>query len=478
MNLKMIRYIIGWVLIFEAIFFAVPVITAIIYGEKAIWAFLACALFSLAVGRAFTRKKPKDTTLYSKEGYVIVALAWIVLSLVGAVPFVITKATPTYIDAIFEIVSGFTTTGSSIMTSVEALPYSVNIWRCFSHWVGGMGVLVFLMAFLPLSGGQNMHILKAESPGPDVSKLVPRVKKTALILYAIYAAMTVILFLALVIEGMPVFDALCTSFGTAGTGGFGIKNDSIASYSTLIQVTVTVGMLLFSVNFNSYFLVLHGKIKDSFTSEVRAFFLIVIAAIGFITLEIYGQFESVGMAVNHAAFSVASLISTTGYMSTDFDLWPAFSKTILVLVIFIGACAGSTGGGLKVSRVVILLKGIKNEIHSMLHPRQIKKVSFDGKPADNALVRAVLVYFACYIIMFTVLLVLVSTEGHDLVTSFTAVATTFNNVGPGLNMVGPTQNFAFWSPFSKLVFSFAMLAGRLELFPMLVLFYPKTWKRA
>ncbi len=478
MNLKMIRYIIGWVLIFEAIFFAVPVITAIIYGEKALWAFLACALFSLAIGRSFTRKKPKDTTLYSKEGYVIVALAWIVLSLVGAVPFVITKATPTYIDAIFEIVSGFTTTGSSIMTSVEALPYSVNIWRCFSHWVGGMGVLVFLMAFLPLSGGQNMHIMKAESPGPDVSKLVPRVKKTALILYAIYAVMTVILFLALVIEGMPVFDALCTSFGTAGTGGFGIKNDSIASYSTVIQITVTVFMLLYSLNFNSYFLLLHGKLKDSFTAEIKTFLCIVIISVGIITLEIHGQFESLGMALNHAAFSVASLISTSGFMSTDFDLWPSLSKSILVLVMFIGACAGSTGGGFKVSRLVILFKGVKNEIHAMLHPRQIKKVSVDKKPVNDAVVRAVLVYLACYVMIFVVTLLLISIEGYDTTTNFTAVAATFNNIGPGLNMVGPTQNFAFWSPFSKLVFSFAMLAGRLELFPMLVLFYPKTWKRA
>ncbi len=478
MNLKMIRYIVGWVLIFEAIFFAVPIITAAVYGEKAIISFLLCALLSFGLGKLFTWKRPKDTTLYSKEGFVIVALAWIVLSLVGALPFVMTGVCKSYIDAIFEIISGFTTTGSSIMTDVESLPNSINIWRCFAHWVGGMGVLVFLMAFVPLSGGQNMHIMKAESPGPEVSKLVPRVKKTAIILYAIYSAMTVMQFIILVIEGMPVFDSLCTAFGTAGTGGFGIKNDSMAGYTTVIQVTVTVFMLLYSINFNSYFLLLRLKLRDSFNCEVRVFLCIVIAAIGLITLQIYDSYESVGLALNHAAFSVASLISTSGYMSADFDLWPALSKSILVLVMFIGACAGSTGGGIKVSRIVILFKGVKNEVDAMLHPRQVKKVSLDGKPVDNSVVRAVLVYLACYTMIFVACLLLISWEGYSLTTNFTAVAATFNNIGPGLEMVGPTQNFAFWSPFSKLVFSFAMLAGRLELFPMLVLFYPKTWRRS
>lgn len=477
MNTKMIRYILGWLLIFEAIFFTIPVITAVIYKEQAVWSFAVCAVICFVAGKLLSLKKPNDTTLYSKEGFVIAALSWIVMSIFGAFPFIMTKVTSSYIDALFETVSGFTTTGSTIFGNVEALPKSINIWRCFTHWIGGMGVLVFLMAFLPLSGGENMHIMKAESPGPSVSKLVPRVKTTALILYSIYFLLTVLQFVILVVEGMPVFDSVCTAIGTAGTGGFGIKNDSLAGYSTTVQVTVTVFMILFSINFNSYFLLINRKIRDAFNCEVRAFLLIVAISSGLIVLDMHSAFDTIGEAINHATFSVASLISTSGYMSVDFDKWKSISKTVLVLVMFIGACAGSTGGGIKVSRIVILFKGVKNELSTIIHPRQIKKVSVDKRPIEDNTVRGVLVYFACYILIFTVSLLLISWEGHGLITNFTAVTTTLNNVGPGLELVGPTQNFAFWSIPSKLVFIFNMLAGRLELFPMLVLFYPKTWKK-
>lgn len=476
MNKKMIRYIVGWILIFEAVFFTIPIITSIIYRERAVVSFAICAALCIIFGKLLTLKKPRDTTLYSKEGYVIAALSWIVMSIFGAVPFMLTGVTNSYVDALFETVSGFTTTGSTIFSDVESLPRSINIWRCFTHWIGGMGVLVFLMAFLSLSGGQNMHIMKAESPGPSVSKLVPRVKRTALILYTIYSLMTILQFVILVIEGMPVFDSVCTALGTAGTGGFGIKNDSLAGYSTLIQVTVTVFMILFSINFNSYFLLLNRKVKDAFNCEVRAFLIIVAVSSALIVLDMHSAFDSIGAAIKHATFSVASLISTSGYMSVDFDKWNALSKTVLVLVMFIGACAGSTGGGIKVSRIVILFKGVKNELSAMIHPRQIKKVSVDKHPIEDSTVRGVLVYLACYVLIFVVSILLISWENRSLVTNFTAVTTTLNNIGPGLDMVGPTQNFAFWSVPSKLVFIFNMLAGRLELFPMLVLFYPKTWK--
>lgn len=477
MNYKMIRQTLGWILIFEAVFFCIPLITAIVYKESAVWSFLICIAICLVLGRLLTFKKPKDTTLYSREGFVIVALSWIVMSIFGCLPFLMSGVTTSFIDALFETVSGFTTTGASIFAAVEDLPYSINMWRCFTHWIGGMGVLVFLMVFLPLSGGQNMHLMKAESPGPSVSKLVPRVRTTALILYAIYFALTVIELVVLLILKMPLYDAICASFGTAGTGGFGVKNDSMANYSPAIQTAVTVFMLLFSINFTSYFLILSFKIKDAFNCEVRSFLFIVFVSVGLITLNVYSSFDSLGEALRHAAFSLASIISTTGYATVDFDLWPSLAKGILVLSMFIGACAGSTGGGVKVSRVVILIKGVINELRTFIHPRQVKKVSMDSRSVEDATVRAVMVYIACFVVIFIGSVLLISWEGHSLTTNFTAVAATLNNIGPGLEAVGPTQNFAFWSIPSKLVLIFDMLAGRLELFPMLVLFYVRTWKK-
>ena len=352
------------------------------------------------------------------------------------------------------------------------------MWRSFTHWVGGMGVLVFIMAFLPLSGGQNMHIMRAESPGPEVSKLVPRVRNTAMILYVIYFAMTAIMFIALVISGMGVFEAINTAFSTAGTGGFGIKNDSLASFPAVQQVIVTVFMLLFSINFNSYYLALKMKFKDAFNSEVRAFLLIVFAAIVIVTVNISSSFESIGEALRHAAFSVSSIISTTGFSTENFDLWPELSRTVLVLVMFIGACAGSTGGGIKVSRILILFKGVARELRTLVHPRQVKKITIDSRPVDREVTRSVNAYIATFMLVFVASVIALSFENRDLITNFTAVAATINNIGPGLGGVGPASNFAAFSPFSKLVLIFDMLAGRLELFPMLILFSPLTYKKS
>lgn len=478
MNYGMIRYTLGWLLLFEAGFFAVPLITAAAFWEVEFFAFLAAMAICLAIGLLLTYKKPKSQVLYAKEGFVIVSLSWILISLFGALPFIFTGSTTSFIDALFESVSGFTTTGSSIFSDVESLAKSVLMWRSFTHWVGGMGVLVFIMAFLPLSGGQNMHIMRAESPGPSVSKLVPRVKNTAIILYVIYFVITFIMFITLLFADMNVFEALNTAFATAGTGGFGFKNDSFASATAAQQIIVTVFMLLFSINFNSYYLVLKLKFKDALNSEVRAFLLIVLTAVAIITVNIASSYENLGDAIRNAAFTVSSLMSSTGFATANFDLWPELSKTVLLLVMFVGACAGSTGGGIKVSRILILLKGFVRELRTLLHPRQVKKITIDSRPVENEVVRSVNAYIACYIVIFVSSLILISFDSFDLVTNFSAVLATINNIGPGLNAVGPTSNFAAFSVFSKIVLIFDMLAGRLELFPMLILFSPLTWKRS
>ncbi|MBQ9112867.1 MAG: TrkH family potassium uptake protein [Clostridia bacterium] len=476
MNYRMIKYTLGWLLLFEAGFFLVPLLTAAVYGESEIWCFAVSMLICIAAAGLLFIGRPRSRVLYAREGFVIVALSWIFLSIFGAIPFVLSGVTPSYVDALFETVSGFTTTGASILPRVEDAPRCILMWRSFTHWVGGMGVLVFIMAILPLSGGQNMHIMKAESPGPSVSKLVPRVRTTALILYVIYFALTVLQFVLLLLGGMSVFDALNTSFSTAGTGGFGFRNDSMASFSSYIQIVVTVFMLLFSLNFSSYYLAFKGRFKDAFNSEIRVFIAIVAVSTAAITLNIRDSFATVGEAIKHAAFSVASIISTTGFMTVDFDLWPQFSKMVILMVMFIGACAGSTGGGIKVSRIIILFKGIGREIKTLLHPHRVRKITMDARPVDREVVRSVNSYIMVYVLVFFASMVIVSFDNHSFTTGFTAVSATINNVGPGLDMVGPTQNFSFFSIPSKLVLIFDMLAGRLELFPMLLLFTPSTWR--
>ena len=477
MNYKMIRNILGWLLLFEAGFMLVPLITGICYGERETLFFAVTMILCATIGGLCAWNKPKDSVLYAREGFVIVSLSWIALSLFGAIPFFISGVIPNYLDALFETISGFSTTGASILAEVESLPKCMLMWRSFTHWVGGMGVLVFIMAFMPLSGGQNMHIMKAESPGPSVSKLVPRVKTTALILYSIYLVMTFIMFIMLLCGGMNVFESLTTAFGTAGTGGFGVRNDSMTSYSPYIQWVVTAFMLLFSVNFSCYYLILVGRVKDAFNAEFRTFVTVVGVAILILTLNVRGLFDTLGEGVRHVAFTVATLISTTGFSTVDFNAWPELSRCLLVLIMFIGACAGSTGGGLKISRLMILIRGAFNEIGSLIFPRRVKRVTVDGHPVDAEIVRTTNVYITWYLLVFVASVILISFDDFDLITNFTAVTATINNIGPGLSMVGPTGNFAHFSVVSKLVLMFDMLAGRLELFPMLVLFSPKTWKK-
>ncbi len=477
MNFRMVSYVLGWIFVFQSLFMLVPSITAICFGEAALWCFLISAVICAAIGVPFIIKKPANTRLFSREGGVIVALSWIILSVTGALPFVISGEIPSFIDAVFETASGFTTTGASILSDVEVLSKSLIMWRSFTHWVGGMGVLVFIMAFLPLSGGQNMHIMKAESPGPSVSKLVPRVRTTAFLLYAIYFVLTLTEFLLLLFGGMTIFEALNTAFATAGTGGFGIYNSSLGGFSPYIQIVVTVFMLLFSVNFNSYFFIISGKFKEAFNTEFRVFFIIVAAATAMITFNIKDLYSSVGEALRHSAFTVASLISTTGFSTADFNLWPELSRTLLVMIMFIGACAGSTGGGMKVSRIIILFKSMAKELLVMVHPKQVKKIKMNSHTIEHEVVRSVNVYIVAYMLVFVISLVIISFDNHDLITNFTAVTATINNIGPGLDLVGPTANFGFFSPVSKIVLIFDMLAGRLELFPMLLLFTPATWKK-
>ena len=477
MNTSMIRYILGQILKLQSLFLLLPSLTAIIYNEAAFVPYITVAFSCFVLGVVMTWDKPEDTVFYLKEGCVATALSWIVLSLSGAFPFVLTGEIPHFVDALFETASGFTTTGSSILSNVEALTHSSLIWRSFSHWVGGMGVLVFLLAVIPMSGGSNINLMKAESPGPSVGKLVPKIRSTARILYMIYIGLCIIMFFMLLLGKMPVFDALTTTFGTAGTGGFGIKNDSIASYSPYIQWVVTIFMLLFGVNFNAYYLILFHNAKKAFKmEEVRWYFGIIFLSVFVIFTDLMQFYPSLGDAVRDSFFQVASIITTTGFATADFNLWSATSKSTLVLLMFVGACAGSTGGGLKVSRLMILVKTIFKELTSYTHPKSIVKIKMDGKPIEHEVVRSANVYFITYMIIFVVSIFCLTFENIDLISIFTAVTATFNNIGPGLEMVGPTANFAHFSDFSKLVMIFDMLAGRLELFPLLMLFHPEIWK--
>ena len=478
MNYRVVAYILGWVLNIEAGLMMLPFIVAIIYGEiNKGMSFVWVALGSVLVGTLLVIKKPKDTNFYLKEGFVTVALSWIMMSVVGALPFVINGDIPHFVDAFFETVSGFTTTGASILSDVEALAQCSLFWRSFTHWIGGMGVLVFLLAIIPMAGGTHMNLMKAESPGPSVGKIVPKVKNNAIFLYGIYVALTVIMVIFLIAGGMSLFESLCTAFGTAGTGGFGIRNDSLISVSPYIQWVVTIFMILFGVNFGVYFLIVTGRFKQALRhEEARAYLAIIFVAAAIMFIDLRDIIKGTGEAIRHIFFQIGSIITTTGFSSTDFDMWPETSRTILVLLMFIGACAGSTGGGIKVARIVILFKTFVKEIISFLHPRSVKKVKIEGKVVEHETLRATNVYFATFMLLFVSSILLISFEGYDMVTNFTAVAATINNIGPGLSMVGPTGNFAFFSDFSKLVLCFDMLAGRLELFPLLLLFCPSVWK--
>lgn len=478
MNYRIILNTLGWVLNIEAAAMLLPLICAAIYGEECIITFALCIVICFIFGFTLTLKSPKKKSMYSREGFISVALSWIVLSIFGALPFFLSGYIPNFIDALFETVSGFTTTGASILSDVEALPKSLIFWRSFTHWIGGMGVLVFLVALLPLSGGSNLHLIKAESPGPSVSKLVPKVRSTAKILYQMYLVMTIIEIVLLLFGGLSLFEALTLSFGTAGTGGFAIVNSGCADYTPYVQNVITIFMILFGIDFSLYYLLLLGKVRDVIRSdEVKAYLGIITAAIVIITLNCRDLFASVWDALRHAAFQVGSIITTTGYATTDFNLWPELSKSILVLLMFIGACAGSTGGGIKVSRIIILCKTIFKELTSVIHPNSTRKITMNGRPVEHNVVRGINVYMAAYLAIFAASVLIISIDNFDFTTNFTAIAATLNNIGPGLSGVGPMSNFSAYSGLSKLVMVADMLIGRLEIFPMLVLFFPAAWRK-
>ncbi|MBQ8260820.1 MAG: TrkH family potassium uptake protein [Lachnospiraceae bacterium] len=478
MNYGIIGYILGWVLTIESLFMFLPCIIAAIYREETGWTFLTVAVIGLLTGFIITRRKPKNTVFFTREGFVIVSLSWILMSIVGAIPFVLNGDIPNFTNALFETISGFTTTGASILADVEALSKCSLFWRSFTHWIGGMGVLVFLLAILPMTGGHNMHLMRAESTGPAVGKLVPKVKETAKILYMIYFCMTVVQIVLLLIAGMPWFDAVTTAVGTAGTGGFGIKADSMAGYSPAIQWIVTIFMILFGVNFNMYYLLLGKNKLNAFKlEEVRWYFVVILVSTGIITANIASTYSNLSDAVRDAAFQVGSIITTTGFATTDFVIWPMASQVILVILMFLGACAGSTGGGVKISRIVIMLKAVKQEVMYLLHPKSVKMIKMDDKALDKSVVRNVTVFLATYVLIYIVSLILVSFDNFDFTTTFTGVMATLNNIGPGLGAVGPAGNFDGFSDLSKYVLMFDMLAGRLELYPMLLLLTPAVWKK-
>ena len=439
---------------------------------------LTLALIAVNTLMLFLICRGAPSAFYAKEGLVCVGACWIVLSAVGCLPFWISREIPSYVDAFFEIVSGFTTTGASIVPEVEKLSKGILYWRSFSHWLGGMGVLVFLLAFTGGKGqGFTMHLLRAESPGPSVGKLVPKMRTTAAILYIIYIAMTIINFLFLVLGDMPVFDAVCTAMGTAGTGGFGIKNDSMAGYSPYLQNVTTVFMILFGVNFSCYYLLLIRQWKSVISDEeVKTYFGIILGSILLIAWNTRSLYGTLDETIRHTAFQVGSIITTTGFATVDFDLWPSFSKTILLCLMVVGACAGSTGGGLKLARLLLLLKGVRRNIRKMLNPRRVEVVRNNGGIVNEKILDNTNAYFSAYVVIIFLVFLVISLDGFSVGTNFSAVLCTFNNIGPGLEAVGPTCNFSQFSNLSKLVLSWAMLAGRLEIFPMLVLFSGSTWK--
>ena len=451
MNYSMVLYILGYILKFESAFLMLPALVSLIYQERAGIPFVITAAICLVLGIVFTHKKPSSSTVYTREGFVTVALSWIVMSIFGAIPFVWNGDIPYYVDALFETVSGFTTTGSSILSDVESLSHASLFWRSFSHWIGGMGVFVFIMSILPLMGGSTINLMKAESPGPSV------------ILCAL---------------GMPLFESLLTSFGTTGTGGFGFRNDSFASFSPAIQNTVTTFMILSGINYTFYFCILSRRIKDAFRiEEVRWYLFLIFASVGMITYNIRPLYANTRDALRNAFFQVGAIITTTGYSTADFDMWPALSQTILVTLMFVGACAGSTGGGMKVSRLVILFKTIRKELSLIIHPREIRKIRMDGHVVEHSTLRSTNVFLVIYFILLMLSTLIISLDEFDFTTNFTAVVSCLNNIGPGLNRVGPAQNFSIFSPLSKVVLIFDMLAGRLELFPLMILFMPSTWRK-
>lgn len=479
MNRRIVFNMIGKMVLSEAILLLLPTAISFFYGESCAFACLIAAFIAFLFGGAlFLFSKPKNNVIYAKEGFVIVAFSWLFMSAIGALPFYLSNEIPSYADAFFECVSGFTTTGATILKDVEALSNGLLFWRSFTHWVGGMGVLVFVMAILPSATDRPIHLIRAEMPGPIVGKLLPRAKDTAKILYIIYIFMTTVEIILLKIGGMPLFESVIHSFGTAGTGGFGLKSDSIGGYSPYIQWVIAIFMLFFGINFNLYYLILIKKLKTALKSvELWVYLGIVAVSTILITASIFEIYKNIPDAVRHAFFQVSTIITTTGYSTSDFNLWPEFSKCILLILMFVGGCAGSTAGGLKVSRVVILYKHLRNEFRRMIHPRSVNVVKFEEKKVDSATISGVSIYLFIYILALFSILLLLCLEDFSFTTNFSAAVSCFNNVGPGLDAVGPMSSYADYSAFSKIILSFAMLLGRLEIFPLLIAFSPATWSK-
>ena len=481
MNYKMMGRFLAQILFIEAFFMIPALAVSLGYGESGpAQAFLITIVLVFAISVVlYLICRGAPSAFRAKEGLVCVSISWIILSALGCLPFYLSREIPSYVDAFFEIVSGFTTTGASIVPAVEELSHGILYWRSFSHWVGGMGVLVFLLAFTGEKGqGFTMHLLRAESPGPNVGKLVPKMRKTAGILYLLYICLTVLNVIFLLLGDMPLFDSVCHAFGTAGTGGFGIKNDSLASYSPYLQNVTTIFMILFGVNFSCYYLLLLKQFRSVFKDEeLRTYFGIILVSILLISLNIRHLYPTLEETVRHAAFQVGSIITTTGYATTDFDMWPAFSKTLILLLMVCGASAGSTGGGIKVARVLLIFKSLTRNIRQVISPRKVELVRNNGQVVDQKILDNTNAYLAAYVIIIFAVFLIISLDGFSIGTNFSAVLCTFNNIGPGFEAVGPTCNFSAYSDLSKLVLSWAMLAGRLEIFPMLVLFSKNTWKK-
>ncbi len=479
MNKRMTSYILGRMLGVEALVLLLPAVVSLIYGENGWKAFLLTSAVLLVVFFAFGRKKPKDSKIYGKDGFIIIACAWILWSIFGAMPFWISREVPSYVDALFETVSGFTTTGSTILTNIEGLSYGLQFWRCLTHWIGGMGVLVFVMVIVSLEDKNSMHLMRAEVPGPETDKLVPKARDSAKILYGMYFVLTFLEVIFLRFGGMNWYDSIIHSFSTAGTGGFGNRNNSIAYYdSAYIDGVITVFMILFGINFNMYYFILLKKFKLVFKNEeVRTYLGIIAVSTAAITIHITRMYGSTLKAFRYAVFQVASVITTTGFMTADYNMWTEFSKCILLGIMMIGACAGSTGGGMKVSRILIMVKSVGREIKRLLHPKSVNVVKVNGKKVTEDILQGVYMYFVAYVGIFAISVLLISLNNFDFATSFSGVLTAINNVGPGISGIGPTENFSAFSNFSKIVFSVDMLIGRLEIFPFLVLFSPDLWRR-
>ncbi|MBP3825597.1 MAG: TrkH family potassium uptake protein [Butyrivibrio sp.] len=481
MNYSMIRFVLFRLFRVFGALLVLPFLVALIYKEyDSAEAFFVLILISILIGYLGSFKKPANRVIYAKEGFTITALAWIVVSMLGAIPFVVTGTIPNYIDACFETVSGFTTTGGSILTSVEQIEKSVQFWRTFTHWIGGMGVLVFLLAVVPMADGYSMHLMRAESPGPVVGKIVPKVKDTAKILYLIYFGITVLEIICLKISGLSLYEAATITFSTVGTGGFAVTNAGIGGYSTVSQAVIILFMALCGVNFTVYYFLINRKPKEAFAiDEVKYYFGTMAVAACLIAINIYraGVLDSAGMCFHHALFAVTSIMTTTGFGTLDFDKWPEFSRVLLMGLALVGACAGSTGGGFKFSRALIVIRNARNELNFLVHPKAVKRVFMDGHAVEGTTVKSVSAYLGLYVITLVVSIFLVSLDNFDYQTTVTSVIATLNNIGPGLGMIGPMGNYSEFSYFSKIVLMFDMLAGRLELLPFFIIMKPKTWRR-